>query len=696
MELNKENVLSSTDRGLDIFRHYIVEPFRIGHNFFNPLYEDTNASCNIFYNRHGSIYRLKDFGNDSYSGDCFDFVGQVIGLDSNNSKEFIQILQAINRDLHLGLSSYERYQSESQRAASSQKQNNPKNNSNISNNKSSNRTNSSKQEQVKEFKFTPKSFSDAELTFWGKYGISEQILDRYCVLSLKEYSSINKEGKPFSLQSSLIEPMYGYQGKEWLKVYRPQCSMRFLYGGHVNSNYCFGLEQLPRKGDTLFITGGEKDVLSLAAHGFNAICFNSESSQISKSIIRKLSYRFKHTVLLYDVDSTGLEASLKHQSELSDFKVQRLVLPLKGTKADKDISDYFKSGKTGKDFHKLFIRFLNSLYSETMAMLKSCEIDFGNPPNHSECVISINDVPLGSEGNIFCITGGEGTGKSSYVGSLIAGTLCAKKCDIDLLGTTVMPNMSKQAVLVYDTEQSEVQLYKNMLNVFRRSGQPHMPFYFKSYCLSGMSRQERLQSIINSMDKFYYEFGGIHLVVIDGIADLIRCANDEVESIAVVDELYRLASIYQTCIVGVLHFTPNGLKLRGHLGSEVQRKAASILSIERDTSPEISVIKALKVRDGSPLDVPLIQFVWDKEKGMHTYHGVKSKEEKEQRKKDELLLIARKIFEQFRFLAYMELCEQIQKQMDVKERTAKSYIKFMKDNQMIKKEQENGDLFILA
>ena len=82
------------------------------------------------------------------------------------------------------------------------------------------------------------------------------------------------------------------------------------------------------------------------------------------------------------------------------------------------------------------------------------------------------------------------------------------------------------------------------------------------------------------------------------------------KSIAVVEELYRLAGIYRTCIVTVLHFIPNGLKLRGHLGSELQRKAAAILSIEKDDSPEISVVKALKVRDGSPLDVPIMQFAW--------------------------------------------------------------------------------------
>ena len=55
--------------------------------------------------------------------------------------------------------------------------------------------------------------------------------------------------------------------------------------------------------------------------------------------------------------------------------------------------------------------------------------------------------------------------------------------------------------------------------------------------------------------------------------------------------MYRLAGIYNTCIVTILHFIPSGLKLRGHLGSELQRKAAAILSIEKDTDPSVSVVK---------------------------------------------------------------------------------------------------------
>ncbi len=52
--------------------------------------------------------------------------------------------------------------------------------------------------------------------------------------------------------------MYGYKSKRYIKLYRPFSKTRFLYGGNFGDNYCFGLEQLPAKGDTLFITGGEK------------------------------------------------------------------------------------------------------------------------------------------------------------------------------------------------------------------------------------------------------------------------------------------------------------------------------------------------------------------------------------------------------------------------------------------------------
>ena len=675
--LNKDELLRRTNNGLDVFKHYISTQWKTGRNFLNPLYEDRKASCNVYFDRHSGVYRIKDFSNDEYSGDCFFFVGKLKGLDCNNGADFIEILKIIDRDMSLGLGESESSYT-AQRTMPQSKQpilESP---------------------QSKPYNISQQKYTQKELDFWLQSGITPEILKIYKAVSLKEFRSVNKDDKPFFYTSSENEPIFGYMGKRFVKIYRPFSQVRFLYGGNIGENYCFGLEQLPAKGDTLFITGGEKDVMTLAVHGFHAICFNSETSIIPTGIIYKLTFRFKHIVLLYDTDKTGIESAIKHEKALSEYGVKRLMLPLSGEKKDKDVTDYFCKGNTRKEFRQLFIEFLDNLYNETMTMLKSCEIDFDNPPAKAEEVISAGDVPLGTQGNILCITGGEGTGKSNYVAALIAGAVIKDNQAIDTLGVSVRPNPDNKAVLLYDTEQSEVQLFKNVSNLLKRAKLKEKPEELRAFSLTGMSRKERLQAIVQSMDKYHYEYEGIRLVVIDGIADLVLSANDEAESIRIVDELYRLAGIYKTCIVCVLHYVPNGLKLRGHLGSELQRKAAAIVSIELDSEPSISVVKALKVRDGSPLDVPLMQFSWDKEIGMHIYIGEKPREEKEKRKEKELAVVAREIFISQKHLTYIDLCDRIQQSMDVKERTAKSYIKFMREKEIIIKDPSNQNYFMIG
>ena len=680
---NKEDILLLTDKGLAVFKYYIPFSFKLGRNFLNPLYKDSKASCNVYFDRRNGMYKMKDFGNDDYSGDCFALVGKLNGLNCKEPKDFVQIL-AIIRDMHLGLSD--------------------KSEMRISSTTSvpviAEVTHVPKRKKARPYTLAQKSFTAAELAFWGESGITQEVLKLFQVVSLKKFSSENNEGKPFSIVATDKEPVFGYTAKQYVKVYRPHSEMRFLYAGDFGENYCFGLEQLPAKGDLLFITGGEKDVMSLTVHGFHAICFNSETVTIPVGIIHRLSFRFKHIVLIYDVDKAGLDSSAKQELALKNYGVKRLLLPLEGTKVEKDISDFFRLGNSREDLIKLFLDYLDTIYSETMSALKSCEVDFNNPPPVAQMVVSVNDVPLGTQGNILCITGGEGTGKSNYVTALIAGAIGQsdnnKDKVMDTLGVSVCENSKRKAILFYDTEQSEVQTYKNITNLLRCCGRETMPEYLKVYCLTGMSRKERLQAIIQSMDKFHYQFRGIHMVVIDGIADLIKGANDETESIAVVEELYRLTGIYNTCIVTILHFIPSGLKLRGHLGSELQRRAAAILLIEKDTDPSVSVVKALKVRDGSPLDVPIMQFAWDKDAGMHVYLGEKPKEEKEKRKEDELVAVARDIFGRQDFITYVDLAEQIQAILDVKERTAKSYIKFMREKEIIRKDPSNQSYYIIG
>ena len=668
----KEEILSRTNKGLDVFCFYMPIDFVPKRNFRNPLYDDRRASCNIYLDNKSGCYRMKDFGNDAYSGDCFWFAATMLGLDVR--KDFVNVLETINRDLQLNICIERKEHSNPHTMMMKpckpplvQPPNQLK-----------------KMEGKKWYKLIEQSFNVKELDYWEQYGIDAKTLQRFHVKSLARYESVSNQGKPFTLGSTHDEPMFGYSMGKFVKVYRPKSKLRFLYGGEKVNDYVFGFQQLPSKGDVVFITGGEKDVLSLSAHGFNAICFNSETAQIPENIIEGLQLRFRHIIILYDSDETGIREAKRQTDALAQYKVLSLTLPLQGGKSEKDISDFFALGNEAKDLKVLLNDMFTNMYAQTMMILQSCEIDYDNPPDASKSVVAVNGVPLGTQDNLFCITGGEGTGKSNYIAAILAGTLGSERLQAEqTLGLEVTANSKGLAVLHYDTEQSEAQLYKNLEKTLRRAGVKSVPEFYHSLYLASLSRKDRLKIIRESMDLFHHKHGGIHLVVIDGIADLIRSANDETESIAIVDELYRLAGIYNTCIICVLHFVPNGIKLRGHIGSELQRKAAGILSIEKDDNPEYSVVKALKVRDGSPLDVPIMLFGWDKEADMHVYRGEKSKEDKEKRKTDELLAVVKSAFRAKLKLSYQELCDVLMREMEIKDRTAKKYIAYMKEQRIL-------------
>ena len=675
MGLNKDEILKLTDGGLDIFKHFLHSNWPgLKKGFLNPFYDDTKPSCFLFQDADSRKVMMVDFGNSEYSCDCFGFVGRIFNLRSQGD-EFLQILEIIDRELSLNLADHHDRIREIKRKFPEIKTANEMDPLTVS----EDRDEVSKQ-------FIPpleKEFAQSDLNYWGMYGIGADVLEKYQVKCIAEFRGIKKSGEEYSIHSRLEEPIYGYLSARYLKIYRPLSAKRFYYSGDLREGYVFGLNQLPQKGDILFITSGEKDVLSLAAQGFNAICFNSETKAIPKKIIRRLHYRFRHIVILYDCDETGRRESKKQVESLKEFEVKEIVLPLSGDKKQKDISDFFKMGHSAEELMKLFTDVLDALYQDTMNLLSSFEVHFDSPPASPDAIVTINDVPVGSAGNLMAITGSEGSGKSNYLGALLAGTMLGEFTDTDLLGLEVARNEHQKAVLFYDTEQSEEQLYKNLKQIVRRAKCTNPPSWFRTYGLVGMGRKDRLVSILHSMDRFYYAYGGIHMVVIDGIADLIDGVNDEERSVNLIEELFRLAAIYRTCIVCVLHLSPSGYKLRGHLGSEIQRKAAGIISIEKDDDKQNSIVKALKVRDGSPLDIPQVIIGWDDELKYHVVVPDSYRTKAQDRKLSDLSEIARDIFFGVSTISYTNLVAELKERLGVKDRQAKNYIKTMKENKII-------------
>lgn len=164
----------------------------------------------------------------------------------------------------------------------------------------------------------------------------------------------------------------------------------------------FGYNQLPKRGDILFITGGEKDVLTLYASGYPSICFNSETTRILPKVVSKLKERFSDVILLFDNDKTGRKQSMIEGERNS---LPQVFIPC-FEDSIKDITDYFALGKSKQDFESLVRRAISEFYRKK---------DY-YPASELEKVADIEDEYIVPEilpkGALVGIVGGSDTGKS--------------------------------------------------------------------------------------------------------------------------------------------------------------------------------------------------------------------------------------------------------------------------------------------
>lgn len=607
----KETILAKTNNGKAIFQFYIGKGVGNRKLFRNPLYDDRKASCSLFKGTDG-IWRMKDFGDGGeFSGDAFWLVSELKHLDMKS--QFVEIMKTIISDLCLPIDADSYLKSGRNCAVPAA----------VHETASSPVTATPEAaDEPKEYDFKVREFTEKELEFWSQYGIGKDTLDFFGVHALESFDSVSAAGNRYSLKSTAKEPMYMYDRGSFIKLYRPCSKIRFMYAGKkATEDYIFGYERLPLKGDIVIITGGEKDVMSLHAHGFNAFCFNSETSNVlTEGFADVLRKRFKHIFVLYDMDATGRKASSEIVARYSSYSFKNLQLPLTGSKEEKDISDYFRMGYGASDLYKLINDNISYLYSETKRLLTTCELDFRRPPEMAENILTMKGFPVGVSGDLCCISGTEASGKSNFATALVAGTLCDLD-EIITLGVKVRPNTDRKAVLLFDTEQSQYMLYKNLMRCLNRAGEDDFPSYFHALNLRTFPRAGRMKMLEESMDLYYHRHGGIHMVVIDGAADLISSVNNESESVALVESLSCMAAYYNTCIVCVLHHTPGQSKLRGHLGSELQRKSVGIVSLTPDRDPAYKDVSVSKVRDGSAAEIPAYRIGWSKEKEMHVYSG---------------------------------------------------------------------------
>lgn len=290
--------------------YYLGVPIKKG-LFLSPLRDDKHTTCSFFRGKSGNLY-FKDFA----TGQCLTFEGVVM---AKYNCTYSSALKIIAKDFGY-----------------------------IKNTVASKPIVIKSQPKFEGNKETfiqveIKDFSESELKWWNSFGISLSVLRKYNVYSIK---TVFLNGSIY-VQSTQHSPIYGYYfGKkeniEQWRIYIPKRrEMRFI--GNVSTKTLQGYKQLPESGKVLIITKSMKDTMLLHSLGLVSLSPNSETQFIEEKRLNELRTRFKHIVLLYDSDLTGVRFMNKIRKQHSDLLI--CMIPRKYK--TKDISDFYQ--KYGKD-----------------------------------------------------------------------------------------------------------------------------------------------------------------------------------------------------------------------------------------------------------------------------------------------------------------------------------------------------------
>lgn len=185
------------------------------------------------------------------------------------------------------------------------------------------------------FTCTVTPFSTLSLNYWSRFNITEDILQLFNVFEIVE---IRRQGQ-FYRRASDGNPIFGYffDTTNKVKFYRPlHPRKKGKWDGNVTKQDINGWDQLPEKGELLYITSSMKDVMTLYSLGFTAMAPQGEGYRFEPELIEELNSRFKTIIILYDSDDDGIVCAKK----LNAYSKWSYQLIEEDNPDIKDISDY--------------------------------------------------------------------------------------------------------------------------------------------------------------------------------------------------------------------------------------------------------------------------------------------------------------------------------------------------------------------
>lgn len=387
--------------------------------------------------------------------------------------------------------------------------------------------------------------------------------------------------------------------------------------------------------EPVLIAEGEKDADALAKHGFCAT--SNDGGACAKQVSLERAYvrdpskwlpeyseslRGADAVIVPDNDEPGRLHAQVIASALfgiaKSVKIIALPIPLPG----KDAHDFFAAGGTREQ--------LSEIIEKTPVLSEAGVVDVIEPrrielilrdrrfdPNYTPQLIPpvylCGGVAISTRQNLTAITAAPKVGKSAIVGGMIAAAMAM--AGSDTLGFT-SSNPDGGAIIHLDTEQSKDDHATNIRRAIQRAGREVCPDWLVSHYVAGFTVAEIQEALLFELERQAKAFHLVHSVFIDGIADTVNDVNDPAESNEWVNRLHGLAIQYHCPIVTVIHLNPGSeTKSRGHLGSQLERKAETNLRLEKNG--EITSVWSDKQRREPILKGEGPRFRWSNELAMH-------------------------------------------------------------------------------
>ena len=229
---------------------------------------------------------------------------------------------------------------------------------------------------------------------------------------------------------------------------------------------------------------------------------------------------------------------------------------------------------------------------ELEAYLNQGEIKASDKPQVPPQILWVGDCTIATFGNFSASTGKAKSKKTFNISAMVAAAIT----NSTILNYRASLPEGKRKILYFDTEQSRYHCHNVVTRIYRLANlsMKREDKRIKFFGLREFTPTLRIALI----DYALRTIDGVGLVIIDGLRDLMYDINNAKESTDVMTMLMAWTSKYDLHIHCVLHLNKNDNNTRGHIGTELENKAETVLVISKNKQDaNISEVKAMHIRD---------------------------------------------------------------------------------------------------